>query len=51
MSTEINGKAASSHTHAATQITQDSAHRFITDAERSNWNNAANKLKKCIFFK
>ena len=25
-------------THAATMITQDSSHRFITDAERNNWN-------------
>lgn len=49
--TQLNGKAASSHAHAATQITQDSTHRFITDAERNNWNNAVNKLKKCIFFK
>lgn len=25
-------------THAATMITQDSSHRFVTDAEKNNWN-------------
>ena len=25
-------------THAATMITEDSTHRFITDTERNNWN-------------
>lgn len=47
------GANAYSHpsTHPATMISTDASHRFITDAERNNWNNAANKLKKCIFFK
>ena len=31
--------AASSHTHSATQVTQDATHRFVTDAEKNTWNN------------
>lgn len=30
--------------HAATMITQDSTHRFVTDTEKSAWNNKANAL-------
>lgn len=30
-------------THNASMITEDSTHRFITDTERSNWNDANNK--------
>lgn len=30
--------AAASHTQAATTITEDTTHRFITDAERTAWN-------------
>lgn len=29
-------------THAATMITEDSTHRFVTDAEKSTWNGKAN---------
>ncbi len=29
-------------THAATMISQDSTHRFVTDAEKSTWNGKAN---------
>ena len=34
--------AAASHTHTATQVTQDATHRFVTDAEKTTWNNKAN---------
>jgi len=37
-----NGKSDTSHTHAATDITLDSAHRFVTDSEKSTWNGKAN---------
>ena len=30
-------------THPATMITEDSTHRFATDAEKSSWNNAADE--------
>lgn len=30
--------APSSHTHPATQVTQDATHRFVTDAEKTKWN-------------
>lgn len=33
--------APSSHTHPATQITQDATHRFVTDAEKTKWNGKA----------
>lgn len=33
--------AASSHKHEATDITPDSTHRFVTDAEKSTWNGKA----------
>ena len=32
--------AASSHNHAATDITQDSTHKFVTDTNISNWGSA-----------
>ena len=32
------GAAASSHTQAASTITQDATHRFVTDTEKSTWN-------------
>ena len=35
------GAAASSHTHTGSQITQDSTHRFVSDAEKSTWNGKA----------
>lgn len=34
--------AAASHTHPATQITQDATHRFVTDDEKVTWNGKAN---------
>ncbi|MDU7244014.1 MAG: hypothetical protein E6276_01270 [Clostridiales bacterium] len=30
-------------THPATMITQDNTHRFVTDSEKSTWNNKANQ--------
>lgn len=33
--------ASASHTHPATQITQDATHRFVTDAEKTKWNGKA----------
>jgi hypothetical protein len=48
------GAAAAVHTHPATDVTEDSTHRFVTDSEKATWNakqsalgytaeNAANK--------
>lgn len=34
--------AASSHTHTASQVTEDATHRFVTDTEKTTWNNKAN---------
>ncbi len=34
------GYVTSSHTHTASQITQDTTHRFVTDIEKSKWDNA-----------
>ena len=31
--------AAASHTHPATQVTQDANNRFVTDTEKNTWNN------------
>ena len=33
--------AAASHTHPATQVTQDATHRFVTDTEKTTWSNKA----------
>ena len=33
--------AASSHSHDATDINQDSTHRFVTDSEKANWDSKA----------
>lgn len=44
INTALAGKAASSHTHTGSQITQDATHRFVTDTEKAKWN-------KAIFFK
>lgn len=41
LQTALDAKAASTHTHAATDITQDATHRFVTDSEKSTWNSAA----------
>lgn len=32
------------HTHPATDITPDSTHRFVTDAEKNSWNSKATNL-------
>lgn len=42
INTKLNEKANSSHTHPATQVTQDATHRFVTDTEKTTWNNKAN---------
>lgn len=39
--TALNGKANTVHTHLATEITQDTNHRFVTDAEKAQWNAAS----------
>lgn len=31
------------HTHLATQITEDATHRFVTDTEKTTWNGKADK--------
>jgi hypothetical protein len=36
---ELNKKANKSHTHLATEITEDETHKFVTDAEKAKWNN------------
>lgn len=40
--TEITGKPSTfaplTHTHAASQVTQDATHRFTTDTEKNKWN-------------
>ncbi len=41
--TKLGGKANSSHSHTATQIAQDSSHRYVTDTEKSAWNGKLNK--------
>lgn len=35
-------KAAAQHTHQATDIVEDNAHKFVTQAEKDLWNDAAN---------
>lgn len=39
-------KANATHTHKATEITQDATHKFVTDAEKNIWNNKVNKSNK-----
>lgn len=46
LASEIDGKASSSHTHKATEITQDTTHRFVTDTEKTNWNNKLDNSTK-----
>ncbi|MCF2612616.1 hypothetical protein [Fusobacterium perfoetens] len=41
--TKLNGKANSTHSHTATQIAQDSSHRYVTDTEKAAWNGKLNK--------
>lgn len=36
--TALNAKAASSHSHAATDVTQSASYRFVTDTEKATWN-------------
>lgn len=35
--TQLSGKANSTHSHAATDVTQTSSYRFTTDAQQSSW--------------
>lgn len=37
--TKLGEKADANHGHAATNIITDSTHRFVTDAEKTKWNN------------
>ena len=39
---ELKEKAAVQHTHQATDIVEDSTHKFVTQAEKDLWNDAAN---------
>lgn len=39
------GAAPSSHTHTASQVTQDTTHRFVTDTEKTTWNKKAENVK------
>lgn len=41
----MNDKAKKNHGHVATDISQDSSHRFVTDDEITAWNNKAEALK------
>lgn len=38
---EMDTKAAATHTHAATDVNEDTTHRFTTDEEKAKWNQAA----------
>lgn len=38
------GAAASSHTHGATDVTEDSTHRFVTDTDKSTWSGKQDAL-------
>lgn len=38
----LKDKAEKNHTHNATQISQDTSHRFVTDQEKTTWNSKAN---------
>ena len=40
---KLGGKANSTHSHTATQITQDSSHRYVTDTEKNAWNGKLNR--------
>lgn len=46
LASEIDNKASSSHTHKATEITQDTTHRFVTDTDKTNWNNKLDNSTK-----
>ena len=46
LASEIDNKASSSHTHKATEITQDTTHRFVTDTEKTNWNSKIGQSTK-----
>jgi hypothetical protein len=37
----VSGKANTIHSHAATDVTQTSSYRFVTDTEKSTWNGKA----------
>ena len=40
---KLEGKANATHGHSATDISTDSSHRFVTDAEKTRWNNTYTK--------
>lgn len=37
--------AQNDHTHDASQVTEDSTHRFVTDFEKETWNGKADNIK------
>ncbi len=39
--TKLSGKANSAHSHSATDISESTTKRFVTDSEKSTWNNKA----------
>jgi hypothetical protein len=47
----VSGKANSSHTHLATDITPDATHQFVTDVEKTAWNGKAAPLVSGVSIK
>ena len=43
---KLQGKANAIHTHNATDITQDATHRFVSDTDKTNWNNKLDNSTK-----
>jgi hypothetical protein len=41
LQTALDGKTDTGHTHLATEITEDSTHRFVTDSQITQWNSTA----------
>lgn len=46
LANEIDGKANATHTHNATDITEDATHRFVSDNDKTNWNSKIGKSSK-----
>lgn len=46
LASEIDGKANATHTHNATDITEDATHRFVSDTDKTNWNSKIGKSSK-----
>ena len=40
LASEIDDKASNIHKHKATDITEDTTHRFVSDEEKNKWNNS-----------